>query len=72
MPAKSTKTPEQEEPEDEFDRVIRWRFNTLLNLGLTPDQAIALIETPDVGHAAQNLAELGCPPDLIVRILGGD
>lgn len=72
MPAKSTKTPKQEEPEDEFDRVIRWRFEALRNLGLTPDQALALIETPDIGHAAKNLAELGCPPDLIVRILSGD
>lgn len=72
MPAKSTKTPEQEEPEDEFERVIRWRYHALINLGLTPDQALALIETPDIGHAAHKLAELGCPPDLIVRILDGD
>lgn len=72
MPAKAKKTEKQEQPEDEFERVIRWRYQALLNLGLTPDQALALIETPDIGHAAKKLAELGCPPDLIVRILGGD
>lgn len=57
---------------DEFEIVTRWRFQQLIALGLSPDQAVGLIEKPDVAHRAQRLAELGCPPNLITQILQGD
>jgi len=54
----------------EFDRLVHWRFEALVALGLAPDEAICLIEIPDVVHAARNLAESGCPPKLIASLLG--
>lgn len=54
----------------EFERLTRWRFEALLALGLAPDQAIALIETPDIVHSAQELADRGCPPKFIANLLG--
>lgn len=71
MPTK----PKQKKPKeefDEFDRIIRWRFKELRALGLAPDQAISLIEIPDIGHRAQSLADKGCPPALIAQLLAGD
>lgn len=70
MPVKK-KDPKPKEGPDEFERVTKWRFEALLEIGLTPDQAIGLIETPDVVHAAQKLADAGCPPNLIVLLLEG-
>ena len=55
---------------NEFERVTRWRFDALVRLGLAPDQAIALIETPDIVHSVQKLAEQGCPSKIIVSLLG--
>jgi len=57
---------------DEFERLTRWRFQALLRIGLAPDQAVTLIETADVVHAAQDLADRGCPPAIIASILQGD
>ena len=54
----------------EFDRLVRWRFEELVKLDLAPDEAIALIEIPDIVHSARNLAESGCPPKLIASLLG--
>lgn len=54
----------------DFERVTRWRFDKLLALGLAPDQAISLIEVPDIVHAAQKLADQGCPPKIIATLLG--
>lgn len=69
-PKKSTKADKKEF--DEFERVTRWRFDQLRRIGLAPDQAIALIEKPDIVHAAQRLADLGCPPGIIASLLEGD
>lgn len=49
---------------------MKWRFEALLELGLAPDEAISLVEKPDVVHQARELAERGCPPPLIVSLLG--
>lgn len=57
---------------DEFEIVTRWRFQQLVALGLSPDQAVGLIEKPDVAHKAQRLAEAGCPPAIIVSLLEGE
>lgn len=69
--AKKTPAKAKGKKQDDFERVTRWRFEALLELGLDPIQAVALIETPDVVHAAEKLAEKGCPPALIAILLEG-
>lgn len=71
-----TKTPE---PPPEPDRVLSSveevfaiRYIRLLALGIDPDEAIRLIDKPDVAHEAEALYEQGCPPHLIVELLKGD
>lgn len=54
----------------EFDRLVRWRFEELVALGLAADEAISLIEIPDVVHDARNLVARGCPPALVASLLG--
>jgi len=54
----------------EFERLMKYRFEELLAVGLAPDQAIALIEKPDIVHEARNLAVRGCPPQIIAKLLG--
>jgi hypothetical protein len=71
MPVKSKK-PDGPTEYDEFERITRWRFKALLEIGLAPDQAMSLIETPDVAHAAQKLADAGCPPGIIASLLAKD
>lgn len=70
MPVKKT-IPKPRDVLDEFERVTKWRFDALIDLGLTPDQAIGLIETPDVVHEAKKLVDAGCPAALIVLLLEG-
>lgn len=72
MPAAKKKKAPEPEPLDEFTRVTTWRFDRLRDLGLTPDQAIALIEIPDVVHKAKKLADAGMPPAMIAHFLEGD
>jgi hypothetical protein len=72
MPVKPKKPEKATKDFDDFERVTRWRYDALIKMGLKPDQAIALIELPDVAHAAKALADRGCPPDLIVALLGRD
>jgi hypothetical protein len=56
--------------ETELERVERWRTRELLRVGLAADDAIALAARLDVDlHEAISLAERGCPPELVVRIL---
>lgn len=59
-------------PEDEFLKVTKWRFNKLVEMGLSPDAAIGLVETADVVHTAQALVDAGCPIDLLVSLLEKD
>lgn len=70
MPVKK-KTSKPKQKLDEFERVTKWRFEALLALDLTPDQAIGLIEIPDVVHAAKKLVDAGCPAALVVLLLEG-
>lgn len=67
------------EPEPEPDRQLSpveelyaYRYLSLLALGIEPHQAIELITTPDVVHAAEALYLKGCPSHLIVELLKGD
>ena len=74
MPAKQKPAAEPTEDKEfeQFERLMRWRFQALLKIGLAPDQAMALIEIPDVVHDAQALADRGCPPGIIASLLEGD
>jgi hypothetical protein len=61
----------QEIVETELERVERWRTAELMRVGLAGDDAVALASRLDVDlHEAISLVERGCPPELVVRILG--
>jgi hypothetical protein len=51
------------------EEVFARRYLRLLALRIDPDQAIKLIDIPDIAHRAEALYAKGCPPDLIVQIL---
>lgn len=56
--------------ETESERVERWRTDELIRVGFDVEQATLLAVEPDVDlHAAIDLVERGCPPELAVRIL---
>jgi hypothetical protein len=61
----------QEIVETEIERVERWRTAELMRVGLAGDDAVALAARFDVDlHEAISLVQRGCPPELVVRILG--
>ena len=61
----------QEIVETEIERVERWRTAELMRVGLAGDDAVALAARFEVDlHEAITLVERGCPPELVVRILG--
>jgi hypothetical protein len=61
----------QEIIETELDRVERWRTAELMRVGFAGDDAVALAARLDVDlHAAIELVQRGCPPELAFRILG--
>jgi hypothetical protein len=56
--------------ETELERVERWRAELLVRSGYDAVDAAALAARLDVDlHAAIDLIESGCPPELAVRIL---
>lgn len=56
--------------ETETERVERWRTDELVRVGFDVEQATLLAIEPGVDlHAALDLIERGCPPELAVRIL---
>jgi hypothetical protein len=56
--------------ETETERVERWRTEELLRVGFDVEFATLLASEPGVDlHAAIDLVERGCPPDLAARIL---
>jgi hypothetical protein len=61
----------QEIVETELERVERWRTAELMRVGLAGDDAVSLAARLDVDlHEAISLVQRGCPPELVVRILG--
>ena len=56
-------------PINEHERLTLWRFEALMELGLDPEQAISLVEIPDIVHAAKELVERGCPLEMISSLL---
>jgi len=56
--------------ETESERVERWRTDELLRVGFDFETAVVLAAEPGVDlHAAIDMIERGCPPDLAARIL---
>jgi hypothetical protein len=56
--------------ETEAERVERWRADELMRAGFEVEAALQLAAEPGVDlHAAIELIERGCPPDLAFRIL---
>ena len=56
--------------ETEAERVERWRADELLRGGFDMETATLLAAEPGVDlHAAIDMVERGCPPDLAARIL---
>lgn len=56
--------------ETEIDRIEYWRAEALERAGYDPSSAAMLAIRHDVDlHAAAELLERGCPPELALRIL---
>jgi hypothetical protein len=56
--------------ETEQERVERWRADELLRAGFDPAAAAELAVRLDVDlHAATELVDRGCPPELALQIL---
>ena len=56
--------------ETESERVERWRTDELLRVGFDFETATVLAAEPGVDlHAAIDMIERGCSPDLAARIL---
>ena len=56
--------------ETELERVERWRAEELIRAGFDPSSAIALAARLDIDlHAATELVDRGCTPDLALQIL---
>ena len=56
--------------ETELERVERWRTQELIRVGFDPDVATLMALEPGIDlHAAVDLIDRGCPPDLAARIL---
>ena len=54
----------------ETERVERWRLEELLRAGYEDDAARELAARPDIDlHAAVDLVQRGCPPNIAARIL---
>jgi hypothetical protein len=56
--------------ETETERVERWRMDELLRVGFDVEFAALIAAEPGVDlHAAIDMVERGCPPDLAAQIL---
>jgi hypothetical protein len=54
----------------ERERIEEWRREELERAGYAVDAATELARRPDIDlHAAIDLVERGCPPDIATRIL---
>jgi len=54
----------------ELEETVAWRFEQLLHAGYTEQQALDLAMRRYVElHAAVELADRGCPPEVAIRIL---
>lgn len=56
-------------PDDEEDRVIRWRWHALRAMDFSAPESWELCMRSDVVHDAAELIAHGCSHKLVVRIL---
>lgn len=63
------KTEEAEIVETEADRVFMWRYECLLRVGIPDDHAGIIAGSSFDLRRAVELAEQGCPADLLARIV---
>ena len=64
----ATKAAKREETE--IERLILWRYEHLVEeLGFPPQDAVTLVEVPDVVHEARKLINGGCSVPLALKIL---
>lgn len=68
-PPKPELPPEPDRQLTDVERVYAKRFVRLVALGIEADDAIRLMDIPDVAAKAERLHEKGCPPHLIVELL---
>lgn len=61
--------PEPDRELSDVEEVLALRYLRLMALGMNPDQALSLIDIPDIAARAEKLYAKGCPPDLISKIL---
>lgn len=61
--------PEPDRVLTDEEKVYATRYLRLLALRIEPNQAILLIDRPDIAAQAEALSARGCPPNLIVEIL---
>lgn len=56
--------------ETELERVERWRADELMRAGFDPSSALELAARLDIDlHAATELVDRGCTPELALQIL---
>jgi hypothetical protein len=56
--------------ETELERVERWRADELMRAGFDPSSAVELAARFDIDlHAATELVDRGCSPELALQIL---
>lgn len=56
----------------ELTGVERWRFEALVELGLSADDALELRYFSDIVHRAEKLIRDGCPADIAADLLRAD
>lgn len=63
------KAAQRETEYSENERVILWRYEHLVELGFAPQDAVQLVEIPDVRDGATKLVEAGCPIPIALDLL---
>lgn len=62
--------PVQAEELDEAQNIVAWRYLMLLDLGISPTDALELVAIPHLDwHSAERLIRKGCPPGQVLGIL---
>ena len=53
----------------EESRVLQWRFDELIRMGVTGEDAASIVGVRDVAHTLAAMLQAGCPLKVAVRIL---
>lgn len=55
--------------ESAHEKLILWRYEHLVDLGFAPQDAVQLVEIPDVVSGATDLILAGCPVEIALDLL---